>query len=79
MKKIRAKFRVTGITGEEGHETVTLKPVYSADPNSENYDYSKYTPSGSIEMTITNPDAFGFFDLRREVLIEFTHAEETQT
>jgi hypothetical protein len=43
------------------YRVVNLNPVYSSDPDSPNYSFSKWTPSGQISLTITNPDAFSQF------------------
>ena len=79
--KITAKFRVHNVSdwnngpdGAKSGERVQMSPVYSDDPSSENYSFSQATPGGSIEMSITNPDAFGAFELGGEYLIEFTPA-----
>ena len=79
---IRAKFRVHNLTewnggpdGAKSGERVQMSPVYSSDPNSENYSFSQATPSGSIDLNITNPSAFGLFKEGREYFIDFTPAE----
>ena len=84
MSKIRAKFRVHNVSPQEAPNTdggktkyaerVQMSPVYSDDKTSENYSFSQYTPSGHIEMTITNPAAFGAFVEGQEVYIDFTPA-----
>ena len=53
-------------------ESVTMHPVYSADPASPNYSFSQATPSGSFQLFISNPEAFGFFKLREEFDVTFT-------
>lgn len=55
--KITAKFKVDSILKREGSEQVKLVAVYSPDPKSDNYTWSKYTPSGELNMVITNPEA----------------------
>lgn len=84
MSKVRAKFRVHNISTHElpsadgtktkYSERVQMSPVYSSDPESENYTFSKATPSGAIELNITNPDAFGAFVEGQEYYIDFTPA-----
>ena len=56
MKTTRAKFNVAEITtyGNAGGVKVTLFPVIGN--SDENKSFWKYTPSGKIEMHITNPD-----------------------
>lgn len=76
---VRAKFKVSAIepysnptTGEVIQKQVRLDAVYSSDPASENYSWSKYTPSGSASLTITNPDAFNQFVVGEEYFLDFT-------
>lgn len=64
---VKAKFRVHNISGSK----VSLSPVYSSDPNSENYSWSQATPSGLIEMHITNQAALDAFEANKEYLIIF--------
>lgn len=57
--------------GKQTAENVYAHPVYSSDPKSPNYSFSQATPSGQIQMWISNPDAFGFFKLRGEYDVTF--------
>lgn len=71
-KTITAKFNVSSITkfGNGGGTKVVLNAATTGDENKE---WSQYTPSGTIEMHITNPDAefeFGYYYLT------FTKAED---
>lgn len=54
---IAAKFVCETVTLSPGQETVALRPVYG--DSEENKTWSKYTPCGTLQMTITNPDVFG--------------------
>ena len=86
MDKLRAKLKVDKVTetkwggldqqGEQkkSAETVHLSPVYSSDPATENYDYSQATPAGKVELHITNPAAFGFFEEGKEYRLAFEPA-----
>jgi hypothetical protein len=58
---IVAKFTCTGIRNADEGEYVSLRAVYTTDPEDPNHSWSKWTPSGSMEMQITNPDARGKF------------------
>jgi hypothetical protein len=75
---VRAKFKVTTITHHEQHDpsavyaTVKLQAVSKAD--ADNKDWSKWTPSGSLEMGITNPDAISQFELGKAYYLDFTPA-----
>lgn len=73
---LRAKFTVNSITRNANYEgeTVTLNPVYSADPTSENYAFWKASPSGELKLHITNPEAVGKLELGKDYLIDFTPA-----
>jgi len=76
---VRAKFSVTSIIKNEDlvspSEVVYLNAVYSSDPTSENYSWSKWTPAGSLSMTITNPDCFGKFEQGKTYYLDFTPVE----
>lgn len=82
---VTAKFEVQSITehawsqtykGEEIHpRTVKLQAVYGT--GQENKSWSEATPSGSIEMMITNPAAFEQFKLGAQVYLTFTDALPT--
>lgn len=72
---VRAKFRVSYIARAEGYERISMHPVYSSDPDSENAKWSKATPAGLFEMHINNPAALGQFEEGKEYYIDFTPAE----
>ena len=84
MGMMRAKFRVLGVEsfGEpKSFETVTMQPVTGRDPfgpNGESDDntFSRWTPSGSLTLTITNPDLFDKFRLGQKFYSDFTEAPE---
>lgn len=76
---VQAKFWVTNINhhahqaggGDNQSATVEMQPVYADGANDH---WSKWTPTGKIEMTITNPNAIAQFDLGGEYLITFDRA-----
>lgn len=77
---VRAKFRVNDVverrTENDNGEpavTVTLFPVYGQD--GENAIFGKYTPAGTISMTIYNREASGQFVPGKEYYVDFTPAE----
>lgn len=80
---VSAKFKCISViptTGGDGtveSKQVSLVPVYSSDPTSPNYSWSKWTPSGSMSLTITNPTAFDQFEIGKEFLLEFTEVPPT--
>lgn len=53
---------------------VRFTPVYSSDPESENYTWSKYTPAGFMEMSVTNPAAFEQFVENKEYILTFAES-----
>jgi len=72
---LRCKVRVGEVTrrmdheGNVGSESVTLYPVTSG--SEENKQWSKATPSGKLELQITNPDAYGKLVSAREFYVDF--------
>jgi len=76
LTAIVCRFKVIGIgqpasdyTGD-AYETTVLFPV--TDTTEANKSFSKYTPAGQINLTITNPAAFGFFKQGEEYDILIT-------
>ena len=69
---VRAKFKVNSVNRFEFGETVTLIPVYSTDQDSENYRFWSATPSGKLEMQISNPEAQGMFEPGQEFYIDLS-------
>jgi hypothetical protein len=61
-------------TEESPAHVVRLTPVYDADPDHPNFGWSKATPSGQVELTITNPAAFENFEVNKEYLLTFEEA-----
>ncbi len=73
MKSLLAKFKVGSTTNYGNNLGVKLSPVIGG--SEENKSFSIYTPSGSIELHITNPVALGFFEPAGEYYVEFKKAE----
>jgi len=57
-----------------GNVGVQLTPVASQDPRSENGQFWQATPSGQIQMSISNPAAFAFFEPGAEYYVTFERA-----
>lgn len=55
---VQARMKCTQSTDYGTHRDVHLAPVTTG-PGNETY--SKFTPCGKLELTITNPDAFNQF------------------
>jgi hypothetical protein len=71
---VRAKFYVESVTPyTDDATTVLLRAVTSG--SEENKSFWKYTPSGTIQMTISNPNAAAEFEDGQEYYIDFTLAE----
>lgn len=77
IERIRAKFRVQSVKradygqGSVSEEIVAGPVVGGSD---ENRSFSRATPSGELKLTITNPDAFGFFVAGAEIYLDVTPA-----
>lgn len=81
---VRAKMRCTGraenlsvctTTGMVEAVRVTLQPVYGGDDDAANKEWSKWTPSGEVSMTITNPLAYDQFKIGKAYWVDFTPVE----
>lgn len=70
-KMLRAKFKCTERRHPGG---VKLEAVYSDDPEHENKKFWDATPTGSLEMWITEEETARFFELGAEYYIDFTPA-----
>ena len=70
----RAKAKVESITRSEQSDSITMRPVTTGSP--EDNTYSKYTsrstPSGMLQLTITNPDIMGNIDPGDIFYVDFT-------
>lgn len=81
MSKVRAKFFVTevkhvGTPGSEPYASVVMAPVFGGYGDGKvNESWAKYTPSGKIEMAITNPAAIDQFNVGMAYYVDFTPAE----
>lgn len=75
---VRAKVQVQSITHHMWNAkaaTVKLAPVYDTKNNKS---WSEATPSGSIELTITNPAALAQFELGKFLFVDFSDAPEKE-
>jgi hypothetical protein len=69
---VRAKFNVGNhLKDDYGNHIVRLYAVWD-DGIEENKRYAQATPSGMIELTITNPPAAEFFAAGKSVYVDFT-------
>lgn len=77
---VRAKFQCQSVnhilTHSPGDQTaiLTFAPVYD-NGKGENATWSKYTPQGKLEMTVTNPAAVAAFEVGKSYYLDFTPAD----
>lgn len=78
---MRAKMTCTAVTdyklpdGEKYSETVSLMAVYGKDGTA-NASWSKATPAGSVNLTISNPAAWGHFKQGGHYFVDFFETTE---
>ncbi len=71
---VRAKMRCQSVVVNGENEQVSLHPVY----DEQNKSWSKWTPAGSVSLTINNPDAQGKFKADEIYYVDFTVAPATE-
>ena len=86
MTTVHAKVRCIGNStpqyypaGDDTFRLVRFTPVYDPDPESPNFEWSQATPSGYIELGVSNPAAFGKFEVGGEYLLTFESAQAPTT
>ena len=79
---IRAKVKVRNVlehfaNGDDvkTQEQLYLSAVYSDDKESENYSFSQSTPHLVLNMSISNPNAFGKLIKDKEYYLDFIPVE----
>ena len=87
MTKMRAKVRVTGIrplfspgNDEPTRETLTFNfpakdGAYPADGSDEDQQFARWSPSGSLELTVANPNLIGKFAVGDTFYLDFIPVE----
>ena len=78
---IRAKFFVTSVElFASPADSGSVKLTATNKKDGDNTDWSKWTPSGSVQMYITNPSAFEFFkdamNGNKTIYVDFNLVEE---
>lgn len=81
MPKMRAKVRVTGIQkypeeGQASQETLTFNfpakdGAYPSDGSDEDQQFARFSPSGSLSLTIANPALIGQFAVGDTFYLDF--------
>lgn len=64
---ILARLQCAHVTRGVNSETPALAAVTAT--SEENKTWSQHTPSGRLELQITNPSAFGFFEPGEEYVV----------
>ena len=65
-RSIIARFRCEQAEATEQQDNIRLQAAYSSAPGTPNHQWSKWTPSGSLSLSITNPPARGMFEQGEE-------------
>ena len=73
MKKVRSKFVCDSVTAFVGGKQIKMKAVTR--DTEENKAFWKYTPSGEITVTITNPELFDHFVPGKEYYVDIEEAD----
>jgi hypothetical protein len=76
---MRAKMAISHVAVGSGCETwhfyaVCKSDGYPADGSDENNTFANWTPSASLQMTVTNPELLGRFRLGDTFYVDFTPA-----
>lgn len=79
---LRAKFQVEHVVDYGSYDKVhpnkkvKLNAVYSHDKNTEDNQFSAATPSGTLEMMISNPNATEFFKPGKKYYLDITEVPD---
>ena len=80
MTAMRAKMKINHIDKRcEGQETLYFNAVsrsdsYPADGSDENNTYAKFSPVGTLSLTVCNPVLLGKFNVGEEYYLDFIKA-----
>jgi len=77
---MRAKMKVSSVEATEYGEVIKAAPVCGDTPfgtngESEDNTFARFTPSGSLLLTINNPDLLGKIKPGQKFYVDFTLAE----
>ncbi|HBS7006725.1 TPA: hypothetical protein MAO28_004716 [Klebsiella pneumoniae] len=72
---VRAKFQCNSINQSPDNSTAVVHFIAVTTGSMENETWSKYTPSGQLQMVISNPAAFEEFEQGKEYFIDIVPAE----
>jgi len=68
---VRAKFKVESVTQYTWGDVIKMNAI-EYDGTDENASFSKFTPSGTFEMSVTNENIVGNYKAGQEYYLDFT-------
>ncbi len=79
---MRAMLQVTHVDGGQTNETITFSAVctkpFGPDGESEENTFARWTPSASLQITITNSELFGKLQPGAKFYVDFTPVADQQ-
>lgn len=73
---VRAKFNCTEKKADEHDDSIVYVRFEAVvDEDGDNAQWSKWTPSGSVAMAITNPAAHNEFEVGKSYFLDFSPAQ----
>ena len=80
MADMRAKMVINEVKRNQGIETLAMTAVckpngYDESGLDEDNTYAKFSPSGQLTLTVSNPALFGKFNPGEKYYLDFTKAE----
>lgn len=72
---VRAKFKCNSIQKSQDNSSAVVNMMAVTTGSAENESWSKYTPSGQLQMVISNPAAVEHFEQGKEYYIDIQPAE----
>lgn len=80
MTAMRAKMQITGIEKQGDNEVLSFRAVaksgaYPADGSDEDNSYARWSPAGSVSLTVANPALHGKFEVGEKYYLDFTKAD----
>lgn len=76
MSQVRAKFVCNGVQDHPEYENKSVSFTAVTTGSEENKSFSKYTPSGTVQMSISyETEASNFFEVGKEYYLDFSLVE----
>ncbi len=73
---IRAKMEIASVEATTYQDLVKWNAVYGGTSNAEDNSYASATPSGKIELCITNKNVMGQLKPGKKYYVDFTEIDE---